>query len=63
MPLQLNAQGQEGVFRLVEQALGRSLRQRSEGAELLNQGVGGAFEFLVGNDLGDDAPLIRLAAC
>src|SRR5271168_2756226 len=49
-----------GVFGLVEQCLCRALRQRREGAQFVDQGIGRRLELVVRDAFGGDAPVISL---
>src|SRR5579863_4954106 len=60
MPLELDGDGEGRVFGIVQQLLGRALRQRREGAQLVDQRIGCRFQLAVGNTFGGDAPVERL---
>ena len=60
MAFELDGDGQRRILGIVEQLLGRALRERREGAKFVDQRVGRRFELGIGHAFGGDAPVIRL---
>lgn len=60
MPFQLDGGGQEGVVGVIQQLLGSPLGDGRKLSQLLHQGIHSRFKLIVGDDLGRDAPVIRL---
>ena len=62
MPLKLNGDSQWRIFCVVEQLLGRTLRERRKSDEFLHQIRGGSLKLGFGNALSRDAPFNSLGA-
>src|SRR5208282_3502092 len=60
MPLKLNGNGERRVFGIVQKLLGRALCNWREGAQLVDERVGGRLELRIGDAIGGNAPVERL---
>src|SRR5262245_51091203 len=59
---ELNRSGERRILGIVEELFGCALGERRESPQLLDKRVDSGFELVVGDAVGCDAPLQRLAA-